>query len=206
MRDAQAVLSFVARYKAYDDMTIRHVFVCGPLQGIWWYDHSSRVRWWLVARYLTVLRMLVGGSSQGILTCSQWSLVGILPCFKCLVVARFTAYDRVLNVCCKEFNRCQSKYSPGCHLQSHVMFTLRIKLKYWWLDLTDFVCLLIYEFWLSLWKIALCSVILLLPLLTLSNTQTNTIDDYNLNLDKWSMFGFSCMLSLDLIGIKFVRK
>jgi len=31
--------------------------------------------------------------------------------------------------------------------------------------LTDFVCLLIYEFWLSLWKIALCSVILLLPLL-----------------------------------------
>jgi len=30
--------------------------------------------------------------------------------------------------------------------------------------LTDFVCLLIYEFWLSLWKIALCSVILLLPL------------------------------------------
>ena len=31
--------------------------------------------------------------------------------------------------------------------------------------LTDFVCLLIYEFWISLWKIALCSVILLLPLL-----------------------------------------
>jgi len=30
--------------------------------------------------------------------------------------------------------------------------------------LTDFVCLLIYEFLLSLWKIALCSVILLLPL------------------------------------------
>jgi len=30
--------------------------------------------------------------------------------------------------------------------------------------LTDFVCLLIYEFWLSLWKIARCSVILLLPL------------------------------------------
>jgi len=33
-----------------------------------------------------------------------------------------------------------------------------LKLKY------DFVCLLIYEFWLSLWKIALCSVMLLLPL------------------------------------------
>jgi len=33
--------------------------------------------------------------------------------------------------------------------------------------LTDFVCLLIYEFWLSLWKIALCSVILLLPLFIL---------------------------------------
>ena len=31
--------------------------------------------------------------------------------------------------------------------------------------MTDFVCLLIHEFWLSLWKIALCSVILLLPLL-----------------------------------------
>ena len=30
--------------------------------------------------------------------------------------------------------------------------------------LTDFVCLLIYEFCLSLWKIARCSVILLLPL------------------------------------------
>jgi len=28
----------------------------------------------------------------------------------------------------------------------------------------SFVCLLIYEFWLSLWKIARCSVILLLPL------------------------------------------
>ena len=32
-----------------------------------------------------------------------------------------------------------------------------------WL-LTDFICLLIYEFCLSLWKIARCSVILLLPL------------------------------------------
>ena len=32
------------------------------------------------------------------------------------------------------------------------------------LRLTDFVCLLIYEFCLSLWKIARCSVILLLPL------------------------------------------
>jgi len=31
--------------------------------------------------------------------------------------------------------------------------------------LTDFVCLLTYEFCLSLWKIARCSVILLLPLL-----------------------------------------
>jgi len=30
--------------------------------------------------------------------------------------------------------------------------------------LTDFVCLLTYEFYLSLWKIARCSVILLLPL------------------------------------------
>ena len=30
--------------------------------------------------------------------------------------------------------------------------------------LTDFVCLLKYEFYLSLWKIARCSVILLLPL------------------------------------------
>ena len=30
--------------------------------------------------------------------------------------------------------------------------------------LTDFICLLIYEFCLSLWKIARCSVILLLPL------------------------------------------
>jgi hypothetical protein len=30
--------------------------------------------------------------------------------------------------------------------------------------LTDFVCLLTYEFCLSLWKIARCSVILLLPL------------------------------------------
>ena len=30
--------------------------------------------------------------------------------------------------------------------------------------LTDFVCLLIYEFCLSFWKIARCSVILLLPL------------------------------------------
>ena len=30
--------------------------------------------------------------------------------------------------------------------------------------LADFVCLLIYEFWISLWEIALCSVILLLPL------------------------------------------
>jgi hypothetical protein len=29
---------------------------------------------------------------------------------------------------------------------------------------TDFVCLLTYEFCLSLWKIALCSVIFLLPL------------------------------------------
>ena len=114
MRDAQAVLPFVARCKAY--------------------DRSSSLRWWLVERYLTVLRMLVGGSSQGILTCSKWWLVGILSCFKCLVVARFTAYDRVLNARCKEFNRCQSKYSPGCHLQSYVMFTLWIKLKYWWLD------------------------------------------------------------------------
>ena len=34
--------------------------------------------------------------------------------------------------------------------------------------LTDFVCLLIYEFWISLWKIALCSVILLLPLFIFS--------------------------------------
>jgi hypothetical protein len=33
--------------------------------------------------------------------------------------------------------------------------------------LTDFVCLLTYEFCLSLWKIARCSVILLLPLLFL---------------------------------------
>ena len=32
--------------------------------------------------------------------------------------------------------------------------------------LTDFVCLLIYEFLFSLWKIARCSVILLLPLFT----------------------------------------
>jgi hypothetical protein len=30
--------------------------------------------------------------------------------------------------------------------------------------LTDFVCLLTYEFCLSLWKISRCSVILLLPL------------------------------------------
>ena len=30
--------------------------------------------------------------------------------------------------------------------------------------LTDFVCLYTYEFWLSLWKIVLSSVILLLPL------------------------------------------
>jgi hypothetical protein len=33
--------------------------------------------------------------------------------------------------------------------------------------LTDLVCLLTYEFCLSLWKIARCSVILLLPLLAL---------------------------------------
>jgi hypothetical protein len=32
--------------------------------------------------------------------------------------------------------------------------------------LTDFVCLYTYEFWLSLWKIVLSSVILLLPLYT----------------------------------------
>jgi hypothetical protein len=31
--------------------------------------------------------------------------------------------------------------------------------------LTDFVCLLTYEFCLFLWKIARCSVILLLPLI-----------------------------------------
>ena len=30
----------------------------------------------------------------------------------------------------------------------------------------DWFCLLIYEFWLSLWKIARCSILLLLPLLT----------------------------------------
>ena len=30
--------------------------------------------------------------------------------------------------------------------------------------LTDFVCLCTYEFWLSLWKIARCSLMLLLPL------------------------------------------
>ena len=36
-----------------------------------------------------------------------------------------------------------------------------------WL-LTDFVCLLIYEFCLSLWKIARCSVILLLPLFAMA--------------------------------------
>ena len=34
--------------------------------------------------------------------------------------------------------------------------------------LTDFVCLLTYEFWLSLWKIVRCSVILLLPLLNIN--------------------------------------
>ena len=35
-------------------------------------------------------------------------------------------------------------------------------------QLTDFVCLYTYEFWLSLWKIVRSSVILLLPLLTTS--------------------------------------
>ena len=39
--------------------------------------------------------------------------------------------------------------------------------------LTDFVCLLTYEFCLSLWKIARCSVILLLPLL--SNIESNSL-------------------------------
>ena len=38
--------------------------------------------------------------------------------------------------------------------------------------LTDFVCLLTYEFCLSLWKIARCSVILLLPLFTQVSLQT----------------------------------
>ena len=41
--------------------------------------------------------------------------------------------------------------------------------------LTDFVCLLIYEFWLCLWKIAQCSVISLLPLFL-----TITVFDYPL--------------------------
>ena len=36
--------------------------------------------------------------------------------------------------------------------------------------LTDFVCLLTYEFCLSLWKVARCSVILLLPLCILLGT------------------------------------
>ena len=36
--------------------------------------------------------------------------------------------------------------------------------------LTVFVCLLIYEFWISLWKIARCSVILLLTLIIDSST------------------------------------
>ena len=35
--------------------------------------------------------------------------------------------------------------------------------------LTDYVCLLTYEFCLSLWKIARCSVILLLPLFNKNN-------------------------------------
>ena len=35
--------------------------------------------------------------------------------------------------------------------------------------MTDFVCLLIYEFYISLWKIARCSVILLLPLFMYDN-------------------------------------
>ena len=41
--------------------------------------------------------------------------------------------------------------------QGHYVFTV-FRL------LTDFVCLYTYEFWLSLWKIVLSSVILLLPL------------------------------------------
>ena len=115
----------------YHERCPSSVTVCGPLQGIWPFVKSSLVACWKVFDCASNARC---GSSQGILTCSKWSLVGILSCFKWLVVARFTAYDRVLNARCKEFNRCQSKYSPGCHLQSYVMFTLWIKLKYWWLD------------------------------------------------------------------------
>ena len=39
--------------------------------------------------------------------------------------------------------------------------------------LTDFVCILIYEFWISLWKIALCMAILLLPLFTFLHMRIN---------------------------------
>jgi hypothetical protein len=39
--------------------------------------------------------------------------------------------------------------------------------------LTDFVCLLTYEFCLSLWKIARCSVILLLPLFDFCNLSSS---------------------------------
>jgi len=49
------------------------------------------------------------------------------------------------------------------------IFIIKLRLstlRHMWFSrlLTDFVCLLNYEFWLSLWKIALCSVMLLLPL------------------------------------------
>jgi hypothetical protein len=40
--------------------------------------------------------------------------------------------------------------------------------------LTDFVCLLIYEFCLSLWKIARCSVMLLLPLFLTYDSHGNS--------------------------------
>jgi len=51
------------------------------------------------------------------------------------------------------------------HKCNNAQKTLFHKGHYSMLHTPDFVCLLIYEFWLSLWKIALCSVILLLPLL-----------------------------------------
>jgi hypothetical protein len=56
--------------------------------------------------------------------------------------------------------------------------------------LTDFVCLLIYEFCLSLWKIARCLVILLLSVLIYSWKQQK----YQLNI--WMRENVSCTLNV----------
>jgi hypothetical protein len=53
--------------------------------------------------------------------------------------------------------------------------------------LTDFVCVLTYEFCLSLWKIARCSVVLLLPLFMIIHTE-----DFHI----WPDSGFPIFLSI----------